>query len=442
MKTGTGSILESGLIILFIFLISSPADGSGFALVEQSGKGLGEAFAGGRTDTEDPSSIFYNPAASAFMKDNSVGASFSFVDISVRFKDDGSRTASGEPLTGGNGGQGGVLGMIPNFYYVQNLLDRVKFGLALNAPFGLATKYSDDWKGRYHGIETDLSVFEISPTLAVEVLPDLLSLGGSLNIEYADAKLTNAIDFGTILMGGGTTPQTLDGFAEMEGDDWAVGYSLGLLCAISSNTKIGLCYRSKTDHELSGNVDFTVPETARVMLDAMGMTNYFIDTGVTAGLTLPESLSCGIYQRLGQYFAIMGDISWTNWRRFKELIVRFDSGQPPSITEEYWEDTMAYRLGINYFISPDMTIRAGAAYDEGAVKTEYRTPRIPDNNRFWLCMGLSYEFIDNLTVDLGYAHLFIHDSSSELYNKAAAGYLLGKYETAIDIFSIEGSFKF
>jgi len=442
MKNKLGIIFQAGILLVIFVSVSSNATAAGFALVEQSGKGLGEAFAGGRTDTEDPSSLFYNPAAMAFMKKNSIGASVSAIDVSSKFKDDGSRTATGAPLTGGNGGDGGTLGLVPNLYYVQELMDRLKIGLTINAPFGLATKYDRDWKGRYHGVESDLSIIGISPSVAVEVLPELLSLGASVNIEYADAKLTNAIDFGTILMAGGTTPQSLDGFADLNGDDWAVGYSLGLLCTVTPDTRIGISYRSKVDHELSGDVDFEVPATARGMLDAMGMTNYFIDTDATAKLTLPESLSCGIYQRIGEYFALMGDVSWTNWRRFRELAVDFDSGQPDSVTEEYWEDTMAYRLGINYFASQELTLRAGTAYDEGAVKTEYRTPRIPDNNRLWLTLGIGYAFTDDLRIDLGYAHLFISDGKSDLTTEPAAGYLLGKYETSIDIFSIEGSLLF
>lgn len=431
-----------GIIAGSLTLTSSRASASGFALVEQSGKGLGEAFAGGRTDTEDPSSLFYNPAAMAFMKKTGVGMAFSVIDVTAKFKDDGSRTATGQPLTGGDGGNGGTVGLIPNLYYVQKIARAVSLGLTVNVPFGLATKYPDDWKGRYHGVESDLSVIGISPSVAVQVLPDLLSLGAGINIEYADAKLSNAIDFGTILIGAGTTPQTLDGFAKMDGDDWAVGYTLGLLCTVTPDTRIGISYRSKVGHKLSGNIDFDVPAAARAILDAGGLSNYFIDTSASARVSLPESLALGVYQRLGECFAVMADVSWTNWRRFKELTVNFDSGQAPSVTEEYWEDAMCYRLGINYFPAPEWTIRAGTAYDEGTVKTVYRTPRIPDSDRIWLSLGLGYAITDDLRVDLGYAHLFVNDGKSELTNEPAAGYLLGKYESSIDIFSIEGSFLF
>ena len=106
MKNKLGIIFQAGILLVIFVSVSSNATAAGFALVEQSGKGLGEAFAGGRTDTEDPSSLFYNPAAMAFMKKNSIGASVSAIDVSSKFKDDGSRTATGAPLTGGNGGDG------------------------------------------------------------------------------------------------------------------------------------------------------------------------------------------------------------------------------------------------------------------------------------------------------------------------------------------------
>ncbi len=415
---------------------------SGFSLVEQSGKGLGEAFAGGRTDSEDPSSLFYNPSAMAFMTANSIGVSLSAIDVSTKFKDNGSRTATGQPLTGNDGGDGGTLGLVPNLYYVQKVRETLSLGLAVNVPFGLATKYGDDWMGRYHGVESDLSVIGISPTVAVQVLPDLLSLGGSLNIEYADAKLTNAIDFGTILMGAGTTPQTLDGFADLTGDDWALGYSLGLLCTITPDTRIGISYRSKVDHKLSGDVDFDVPPVARAILNAGGLSNYFTDTHATARLTLPETIACGVFQRISKCFAVMADVSWTRWSRFKELTVNFDSGQAPSTTEENWEDTMCYRLGINYSPDDRWIIRAGTAYDESPVKTAYRTPRVPDNDRVWLTLGAGYQVTGDLRLDLSYAHLFISDAKSNLLTEPAQGYLVGKYDSTINIFALEGVLTF
>ncbi len=311
----TGSILICILLFLAVLHVSggSRVDAAGFALVEQSGKGLGESFAGGPTDTSDPSSLFYNPAACAFTEENAIGASLSAIDLSAKFKDNGSTDATGRPLTGGDGGEGGTFNLVPNLYYVQQVAEGAVIGLSVNVPFGLATKYTKDWKGRYHGVESDLQVIGISPTASLQVVPDVLSLGASLNIQYAHAKLTNAIDLGTILAAAGapTSPQTLDGFADLSGDDWGVGYSLGMLLNITPETRFGFSYRSKVDHELSGDVKFDVPVMARGILDAGGMTNYFVNCDAKARITLPEIITAGLAQDLGEDFTVMASVSWT-----------------------------------------------------------------------------------------------------------------------------------
>lgn len=426
-----------------VILVTAPdAAAAGFALVEQSGKGLGLAFAGGSTDVTDASSLFYNPAASAWMKQNQAAAAVSVIDISTRFRDEGSTTASGIPLTGGDGGQGGTTNAVPNFYLVHSAAEAVKLGLAVNVPFGLGTEYTESWKGRYHAVKTDMMVLDISPAASVVLVPDVLSFGAGLNVQYVDAHLTNAVDFGTILSAAGMRPQTLDGFADLTGDDWAVGYSLGLLAFATPSTRLGLSYRSQVEHTLSGDVDFDVPAAARGILNAIGMSNYFIDTDARADLDTPPSVSLGLSQEIGEKTTLMADVTWTGWSVFKELAVRFDSGQPDSVTPERWEDTLRYALGLSHRLTEELTLRAGTAFDETPVKTAYRTPRVPDNNRLWLALGAGYKFSEAFSADLGYAHLFIRDPDSELRNKPETGYLTGYYDAAVDIFALEASYTF
>ena len=50
-------------------------------------------------------------------------------------------------------------------------------------------------------------------------------------MQYLDAELTNAVDYGTTgaLVGAGTLPQSLDGSATLEADDWGYGFNIGFL---------------------------------------------------------------------------------------------------------------------------------------------------------------------------------------------------------------------
>lgn len=92
-------------------------------------------------------------------------------------------------------------------------------------------------------------------------------------------------------------------------------------------------------------------------------------------------------------------------------------------------------------------MRTGVAYDQAPVKNEeYRTPRIPDNDRVWLAVGAGYKFNEMVSFDVGYAHLFVQDAD---INKSAAtpedvarGTLTGTYSDHVDIISTQLNIKF
>src|ERR1700682_6373037 len=82
------------------------AYGSAFALQEQSGSGLGNAFAGGAAAAEDASTIFTNPAGMSRLAGIQAVRAGSLICPSAKFSDTGSQPAMFQPL-GGNGGDAG-----------------------------------------------------------------------------------------------------------------------------------------------------------------------------------------------------------------------------------------------------------------------------------------------------------------------------------------------
>lgn len=422
------------------------ASASGFALIEQSASGLGNAFAGGAASAEDAATIFFNPAGLTRL----TGTQFVFgghvIRPSVEFQDQGSTDITGAPLRGGEGGDAGDLVLVPSLYMAHALNERVRVGLGINVPFGLGTDYDAEWKGRYQGVTSDLKTVNINPAFAFK-MNETLSLGAGVNLQYVEARLSNAVDFGTICFGSalgpagctaaGLTPQNADGFARMEGDDWSWGFNAGLLLQPNENTRIGLAYRSHIQHTLEGTADFSdVPAP----LTMGGMV--FVDTGASAGITLPETVSLSAFRQIDSRWAVMGDVTWTRWSRFEELRLDFDSAQPDSVTVEDWQDTMRYSLGVNYSYNPTWTIRAGLAYDEAPVRNaSLRTPRIPDGERYCLAFGLGYRLNHDMHFDIAYAHLFVPDM--DINHVGATGDTLkGEYELAADILGIQMGWQF
>jgi long-chain fatty acid transport protein len=85
-----------------------------------------------------------------------------------------------------------VSGIAPNNAFALPIGDRIAIGLAITAPFSFTSDYDPSGWQRYSAIRSRLITLDIQPSLAV-VATDWLSVGAGLNIEYADAWLSNAL---------------------------------------------------------------------------------------------------------------------------------------------------------------------------------------------------------------------------------------------------------
>lgn len=148
--------------------------------------------------------------------------------------------------------------MIPALAASAPLGETLRLGLSVNAPFGLGTDYRDDWVGRYHALRSELVALAAAPSLAWTPDPRV-TLAAGLVVQYTKAKLSNAVDFGTIgaVLGGGApiggitpVPGGQDGRARIEGDDVALGFTLGVVAEPVRGTRVGLGFRSPVDNEL------------------------------------------------------------------------------------------------------------------------------------------------------------------------------------------------
>jgi len=437
-------------LALFLLCISTgSAMGAGFALIEQSVSGLGNAYAGGAASAEDATTVFFNPAGMTRLGGQQASLAAHVIIPSAKFTNEGSTYVLGGPLLGGNGGDGGVAKLIPNAYYTIKVNDRLSLGLGVNAPFGLATDYDHDWAGRYHAWKSEVITVNFNPSVAYKVT-EQLSVGAGINVQYFKAKLSNAIDFGALdflgklgLPAGALhlTPQKADGSVSLEGDSWGVGYNLGLLYEFTKNTRAGVAYRSRIKQKLEGDAEFSdVPA-------GLAPVPVFKGTGVKADITTPDTLSMSVFHNFTPQWSIMADVTWTNWSLLKELRVRFDNpNQPDAVTTENWQDSWRYSLGLTYLPNSKWLLRAGIAYDTAAVAdAEHRTPRIPDADRFWTAIGMGYKVSQAVSFDLGYAHLFISDSridQAPTGENAVRGGLQGTYDSHIDIISAQLNMRF
>ena len=427
----------------------------GFALREQSTSALGNAFAGNGAAAEDPSYLFSNPAGVTRLEGSQVVLGGSLIIPDAQFKNGQASTARGVGLSGGDGGRDIAPDVqTPVFYAlwdVKKSLDleqNIKVGLAVNAPFGLESEYADGWIGRYYALHSRLVGTSITPTISYEII-DGLSIAAGPQFQYLDARLTNAIDFGSIgqaLRVPSSRPGQQDGRASVTGDDWGYGYTLGMLYEPWQGTRFGAAFRSKIDHTLRGNANFRL-DSAGIGSAISRASGAFTHTGARAAVTTPWTATFGFYHDITEQWAIMGSLERTGWSSFRDLTVKFSNpAQTASVSDNDWNDTWFGAMGVTYRPAEAWAVRLGGAWDEGASPNDKRTPRIPTDGRGWLAFGAGYRPLPNVQMDFGYAHVFFQEASLNLSasqsGNAMRGNLSGDVDTSADIISLQARIAF
>lgn len=427
------------------------AHGAAFQLKENSAKGLGRAFAGSTSAPGDASVVATNPAAMRQLDGTQIQADLSAISFSADFEGSGryvgpTGPGTGMPISGGNGGDAGMIAPVPAAYFHMPLGEQAHLGVSLTAPFGFKTEYDRDWVGRYHAVKTDLKAVDLGLSASYDVNP-YLSFGVSVFVEHLTIELSNAIDFGTAIyaQGGaaaGFAPGNADGFSTIEGSNNAVGYTVGGLFSISEGTHVGLSYRSKVKHDIdNGKANFTVPGNAAAFLGVYA-PGQFVNTGGKASLTLPASATLSVTHAINDRWSVMGDVSRTAWKpSFDQVTVVFDSAQADSVLDFSYNDTTFASLGAEYRLSPTVTLRGGVAYDETPTSDAHRDVRVPDVTRKWLSFGLGWTPSEKTEFNFGYTHLFTNDPTINS-TSATSSTLAGSFDVGGDILAASMNYKF
>ncbi|MDQ2696810.1 MAG: outer membrane protein transport protein [Pseudomonadota bacterium] len=397
-------------------------------MTEQSLTGLGTGLGGAAgLAGDDASAVFYNPAAMTLRPGSQLQAGLTYIEVKAEFRGASSCAAAGACAPGPHA-DGGSGSLVPHGYAATALAERLWLGVGVNVPFGLQSDYGRRWVGRYHAVESRLQTIDLNPVAAWR-LSDWLAAGAGFSVQYADATLSQAVFTGT----------PADGFAEVSGDDIAYGFNAGLMVQPGDTTRLGVSYRSAIDYTLAG--DFTVSGLPGPLAARNGTVP------AEAGLTLPETVFLSGWQRITQRWAVAAAARWTRWSRFDALrVVNAASGSVLALTPQDWNDSWGVTLGVHYAYSPAWTFRAGLAYDQTPIPdAARRTPRIPDGDRRWLAVGASYRPGDNLTVDLGYTHLFIDNNDIDNTIPLAPGLadrLTGRVDIDSDAAGVQVNWRF
>lgn len=402
---------------------STSANAAGWQLNDFSVAGLGRAYAGGGVVGDDYSALAYNPAGMT-LGGTGVQAGISVIQLHADVTGEYPAGSGKRDSTNVN-----VTTEVPNFFAQYKVNDRVAVGFGVYVPFGLAIEYPKDWIGTDHGIDSELAVIDYSTAVAVKAT-DKLSLGLGIFARNANVDLTSS-----------TTHSGMKFENEFDLDDWGWGLHVGAMYEFTKNTRLGVSYRSRSQHKIKGDFDF--------MKGAPRVAGTY---DATLPMDAPEQVQLSGYHKLNDKIGLSAGAKWTRWTRFDALTIHTSNPSPLAQVEvaQRWKNAWNFSLGMDYYHSENWTFRTGIGFDESPVPNSHeRTTAIADNDRWEIALGASYKQ-NAWTFDMGYMFLYlphysVHNNRHNLSNQQinpSIKQIDARYHTTAHVLGLQVQYSF
>lgn len=414
---------------LVFFGLSSLSHGTGFLIYEHgaAAMAMGGAFV---ALANNPSAIFHNPAGIAFLEGTQISLGTTLITSNTSLELTNLATTV-EAVS---------QWFYPsNFYISHKMNDRVAVGFGFFNPYGLGTKWPEDYALRFIATEDDMKTFFFNPVVAVK-LDENFSVSVGVTYVYGTLELARVNLVDLTLYGG----SIYEAAVVIKGTGDAFGLNAGALYR-GENFSLGFNWRGGFDLNFEGdlaldNSNIPAPFLAAVPTEA----------GITTTMSIPHILGFGVALNLTESLIFTADLHYILWSTFKEFALEIDYPDPvPDDTETFvedWKNSYVIRGGFQYMVKENFALRAGFLYDKTPQPVETMDPLLPDANRWALTGGFGYKS-GNFVIDVAYQYEPFNDRESAnrgvvLHPVTGVNLGLGTYSTTAHLFGISIGFVF
>jgi long-chain fatty acid transport protein len=458
-------ILRPFGLVVTMAALAAPVVGQGSSVYTQSACVSARGHAAVAAPCADASSVYYNPAALAWMP-SALSAGFTAIHNS------GSFTYDVAPNAGDTWDRKTSTPLVPHGYFSIGFGPDQRFaaGFGVWAPYGLGIEWPEQFEGRYISWKTQLRGLYLQPTLAYELIPGRLSIGGGPQIVLGGLELNQDQDAhylgipGTNLTFGalGVPQNTPFARATLEGDGTGVGGQIGVFLQVNERLYLGARYMHSVEVDLSGDAEFSQllnPQTTvtgpfgpggavvTVPLDVLVAGQFeaggsLVDQNVDASLTFPAQAVVGLQFAASPQLGLAAEYQWTGWSSFDQIEPEFEYLEMDPLVLNY-VDAHTFRFGGNYLATPTLALRAGFLFNTAATPDETVTPILPEAKRWLLTAGLGYDF-GTIRADLVYNFVNQDDRRGRVRSpqpgQSAESLNVGTYESTAHLFGITLSY--
>ncbi|HDR2517849.1 TPA: outer membrane protein transport protein [Enterobacter ludwigii] len=358
------------------FFIHSSVFASGLYFYEIATEDTSLAGAGQAARAQDASTLMTNPAGMTRLDDSMITGGLQLMggDISYQMDDD----------VPGKRSPGNVMNLFPNasLFYTQPLGETVTAGIGLYGNYGLGIDFGN-WAGDRLIKKSTMVALTLSPAIAWK-LSESVSVGFGPGINYGFLSLTREVN---------------NNDEKQTDHDWAMNYRLGILMDLTSQTRAGMTWTSKTEY------DFSIDGKARFP----NFPGAQFDLPLTAQIHAPQQVMFSLVHDINNNWSVMGDLGWQDWSAFGSPKITI--GDQALDRTNRLKDTWHYAIGTQYRPNELWRINAGVAYDTSIYQSQDDVAiSLPTGDEWRFATGAQYQISSDSNIGIALSYLRMESS--------------------------------
>lgn len=367
-----------------VLLLAFQANAAGTLVQEMSKMTVSTAGAGSAALAENASVAYSNPAGMSYIEGDALSVNAAIMDLDIYYHD-----ASDSSKDSDNAG-----GVQPygSLYYVHQLNDEMHLGMSVSAQGGSALDYGTSYAGALNLNALKLSVIQFNPSVSYQI-NSKVSIGAGLQIDYASFEET-------LLYGQGS----------LETDCWTLGYNLGLMYQLDENNRLGLAYRSRMNHDLTGSFS---SNAMTVSVPIPGPIPGSVDKNIPAmsgqaGLNVlnPRQIEVSGLHQLINPLSLVWSLGFEQWSDNDSTMISINNGNRISQIERNFDDVWSAALGVRYQLTPRLRLESGIGYVTSPLENpEYQGADLPVDTQHRYSMGATYQWDKDISLTTYYSYV-------------------------------------
>jgi len=395
--------------VLFVlpFAFTSTVMAGAYVFPELGMMSVSTAGAGAQAIAEGAETAFANPAGMTRIKKATIAVNLEGSVSNIKYKDNGS---TGLFSNGDSSTQAGTAMPVGSFYYVQPVNDSIAVGLAIASAGGSVIDYGENFSGSVLLQDATLLTVQLTPSISYQ-MTEQLSIGAGFVYEFGMLEQNFA----------GTSDNSLPQL-KGTGESIELGYTLSFMYEVDESNRIGMIYRSETDHEMEGDI----AGNNRV-------------TPASFNIVMPNIASLSGYHKINPKFTMLWSLGWSDFSKVQQTTITL-TDRSAGINRE-WQDTYSFSLGSHYQLNTAWRLEGGFNYETSPQDNpNIQYPDIPTGEIWKFATGASYNMNEDWRMQLYYEYLY--GGQPETAYSLGESRLNGDYDIGLHYFGILLNYQF